>query len=123
MSCRFGAIAKECGASTDQGITIQCNDIGKMYETSIDAFHSVPAYAGEGYLILCARFSITPPLPEVCHTSDGDGATVMIHEMSHEEEVYDPHTVDIAYGYEAIQELSSRQALRNADTFSLYANG
>ncbi|KAK3081150.1 hypothetical protein LTS18_009764, partial [Coniosporium uncinatum] len=51
-----------------------------------------------------------------------DQATTVLHEMTHAPGVYRPGTQDVGYGYSLARRLSATQALRNADTFALYAN-
>lgn len=47
----------------------------------------------------------------------------MLHEETHAPGVYSPGTDDLGYGYAAATRLSSSQALNNADSYALYANG
>ncbi|KAF0320947.1 neutral protease 2 [Colletotrichum asianum] len=49
-------------------------------------------------------------------------ATTTIHETTHCEAVYEPHTNDYAYAYNASVALPPERALQNADNYSLYAN-
>lgn len=46
-----------------------------------------------------------------------------MHEFTHTPGVYSPGTKDYAYGYAASVALDSSQAVNNADTYALYANG
>lgn len=43
--------------------------------------------------------------------------------MTHAPGVYSPGTEDNGYGYDAATALSSSQAVNNADSYALYANG
>lgn len=43
--------------------------------------------------------------------------------MTHAPAVYSPGTQDNGYGYAAATALSSSQAVLNADSYALYANG
>ena len=52
-----------------------------------------------------------------------DQATTVLHEFAHAPGVYSPGTDDLGYGYAAATALTTAQALNNADSFALYANG
>jgi hypothetical protein len=66
-------------------------------------------------------FSDLPALASSCHAQDQ--ATTVLHEETHAPGVYSPGTQDLGYGYAAATRLSASQALNNADTYALYANG
>jgi hypothetical protein len=46
-----------------------------------------------------------------------------LHEETHAPGVYSPGTEDNGYGYSAATSLSSYDAVLNADSYALYANG
>lgn len=50
-------------------------------------------------------------------------ATTTLHEYTHAPGVYSPGTEDNGYGYAAATSLSSANAVANADSYALYANG
>ena len=60
------------------------------------------------------------PVQTACHAQDQ--ANTVIHEFSHAPGVYAPGTDDLGYGYRAVMRLTREQALRNADTYTLFAN-
>lgn len=62
-------------------------------------------------------FSMPASTPEQCHQQCRGSNT--LHEMTHAV----GSTKDVAYGYQAVMRLSTSQALDNADTYALYANG
>lgn len=43
--------------------------------------------------------------------------------MAHAPAVYSPYCQDNAYGYAAAMRLTTAQAVLNADSYALYANG
>ena len=59
--------------------------------------------------------------PGACHAQDQ--ATTTLHEFTHAPGVYQPGTEDLGYGYDAASQLSAQDALNNADSYALYANG
>jgi hypothetical protein len=66
-------------------------------------------------------FTALPALSGTCHAQDQ--ATTILHEETHAPAVYSPGTQDNGYGYTAATSLSSSQAVANADSYALYANG
>ncbi|KAL7628449.1 hypothetical protein AAE478_002652 [Parahypoxylon ruwenzoriense] len=73
-------------------------------------------------MVMCPLFYNTlPPLPQRCHRQDQ--ATTTIHEMTHCEGLYSPHTNDYSYGYNESVALPPERMVLNADNYSLYANG
>ncbi|PWY88848.1 neutral protease 2-like protein mep20 [Aspergillus sclerotioniger CBS 115572] len=65
-------------------------------------------------------WSILQPVQKACHAQDQ--ANTIIHEFSHAPGVYAPGTDDLGYGYQAAMRLTGNQALRNADTYTLFTN-
>jgi deuterolysin len=51
-----------------------------------------------------------------------DQANTVVHETTHCPGVYSPYTLDYAYG-QAVSDLSGEEAVRNADTYRMYAGG
>lgn len=66
-------------------------------------------------------YSYLPALTGTCHAQDQ--ATTSLHEFTHASAVVSPSTQDYAYGYSASTARSASQALQNADTYALFANG
>ncbi|KAI8962996.1 Deuterolysin metalloprotease family-domain-containing protein [Daldinia sp. FL1419] len=116
---RLKAAAKEC-SSTDSGPSRYfCYDYYNLCETE----GPLNAYTkwDFSYVVMCPLFyDALPPLPQGCHHQDQ--ATTTIHEMTHCEDVYKPHTDDFVYGYNESVALPAERALLNADNYSLYAN-
>ncbi|KAI1075575.1 Deuterolysin metalloprotease family-domain-containing protein [Whalleya microplaca] len=116
---RLRAVAKEC-STTDGGVSnYWCNDRSSICESE----GPLNAYTiwDQAQTIMCPLFYDTlVPLPKVCHKQDQ--ATTTIHEMTHIEDVYSPHTNDWAYSYNESVALTPERALANADNYSLFAN-
>lgn len=114
----FTAIASECG-STTSGISDQyCTDVMDYCEP-VD---SVLAYTlpSQDVMVSCPLyFNELPALATGCHRQDQ--ASTTLHEATHLRQIRG--TNDYGYGYSAIQQLSTSQALDNADTYTLFANG
>ncbi|KAI1382930.1 Deuterolysin metalloprotease family-domain-containing protein [Hypoxylon trugodes] len=116
---RLKAAAKEC-STTDSGPSRYfCYDYYNLCETEgpLNAYTKFDF----DFVIMCPLFYDTlPPLPQACHHQDQ--ATTTIHEMTHCEDVFSPHTNDFVYGYNESSALPPEKALLNADNYSLYAN-
>ncbi|OTB01684.1 hypothetical protein M426DRAFT_75075 [Hypoxylon sp. CI-4A] len=116
---RLTAVAQEC-STTDSGISRYfCYDYYNLCETDgpLNAYTKFDF----DFVVMCPLFYNTlPPLPQSCHHQDQ--ATTTIHEMTHCEDVFSPHTNDFVYGYNESVALTAEKALLNADTYSLYAN-
>ncbi|OBR14749.1 Neutral protease 2 [Colletotrichum higginsianum IMI 349063] len=116
---RFRSVAEECG-TTDTGVSRYfcydyygiCEIEGPLNAYTLWQFNTV---------VMCPLFYGLPPLPVGCHRQCQ--ATTTIHEITHCEGVYAPHTNDYAYAYDASVALPLERALLNADNYSLYANG
>lgn len=116
---RLNAVAEEC-SSTDGGVaSFSCVDLSNI--CNLDGPLVAYTFWDASRTVMCPLFWERPPLPEICHKQDH--ATTVIHETTHCEGVYAPHTNDWAYAYNASTELSPERALMNADNYSLYANG
>ncbi|KAK2735257.1 hypothetical protein FQN57_001201 [Myotisia sp. PD_48] len=115
VSERFCAIAREC-ASSNSGWTYYC---------CTDQRHickgGMIAYEIGSEIFSYPNFFKLAPVAQSCH--DPDQGYVVLHEMTHIQDVYSPPTTDYVYGYEGIRKLSREKALLNADTFPLYAAG
>lgn len=112
----FEALASECASATGGTSQQYCTDVMESCETDVLAY-TIP---GMNLMVSCPiYFSELPALATVCH--DQDQATTTLHEMTHLSQV--KGTEDYGYGYDAITQLSARQNLNNADTYTLFANG
>ncbi|KAI1336248.1 Deuterolysin metalloprotease family-domain-containing protein [Xylariaceae sp. FL0016] len=117
---RLTAVADECAASPAGGASRYfCYDYYGVCESS----GPLIAYTlwDVDTVVMCPLFyDSLPALPVACHQQDR--ATTSIHEMTHCEEVYSPHTNDYAYAYNESVALPPETALLNADNYSLFAN-
>ncbi|KAF7197411.1 Neutral protease 2-like [Pseudocercospora fuligena] len=114
---RFRAVAQDCGSQTDGATETSCGDSYGYCQQGVLAY-TLPRY---NYVAYCDLFyQVLDPVSQQCH--DQDQATTVLHEETHAPAVYSPGTEDYAYGYEAAQDLTSQQAINNADSYALYAN-
>jgi deuterolysin len=117
VAARLRAVASDCGGSSST-TTTNCNDPYGACTSGVLAY-TVPS---QNFITYCPLFfSALPALSSTCH--DQDQATTVLHEETHAPAVYSPGTDDLGYGYAAATRLSTSQALNNADSFALYANG
>ncbi|KAJ5584790.1 uncharacterized protein N7459_004590 [Penicillium hispanicum] len=118
VAARLQAVAKEAGSTTSGSTSYYCTDHYGFCETNVLAY-TLPAL---NVIANCEiYYTYLPALATVCH--DQDQATTSLHEFTHAPGVYSPGTEDLGYGYSAATALNSEQAVRNADTYALYANG
>ncbi|KAL1955650.1 hypothetical protein VTO42DRAFT_8195 [Malbranchea cinnamomea] len=123
VSSRFLAIAVEASSSSSSSsspsrssTTYFCTDpLG--YCNSNTLAYAIPS---RSVIVNCPLYYRLPDLTTRCHGQDQ--ATTTLHELTHAERVYSPHTVDHAYGYEASRALDAEEAVLNADTYALFAN-
>lgn len=109
--------ATECGSSTSGVSKTYCTDVyGNGCESNVLAY-TLPSGS---YIVNCPLyFSDLPALTKSCHSQDQ--ATTTLHESTHLSQI--GGTDDLGYGYAAATRLSSSQALNNADSYALFANG
>ena len=118
VAARLRAVASECSSTTSGATTSHCNDPYGYCESNVLAY-TLPA---SDYVVNCPLyFNALPALTKSCHAQDQ--ATTTLHEMTHAPGVYSPGTDDLGYGYAAATRLSSANAVNNADSYALYANG
>lgn len=118
VAARLQAVAREAQSASSGGTKYYCTDVFGYCETNVLAY-TVPSL---NVIANCDIFyTYLPPLTTTCHAQDQ--ATTSLHEFTHAPGVYSPGTDDLGYGYAAATSLSTRDALNNADTFALYANG
>ncbi|KAI1456370.1 Deuterolysin metalloprotease family-domain-containing protein [Annulohypoxylon moriforme] len=116
---RLTAVSKECSTTNNGSSEYFCYD----YYSICDIDGPLNAYTkwDVDIVVMCPLFYNTlPPLPQACHHQDQ--ATTTIHEMTHCEDVYSPHTNDYVYGYNESTAQTPERALLNADNYSLFAN-
>lgn len=115
---RLRAVAREASSITSGATTYYCNDVFNFCESNVLAY-TLPA---QNIIANCnIWYTYLPDLASGCHNQDQ--ATTALHEFTHAPGVYSPGTQDLGYGYAASSGLSSQQAVMNADTYALYANG
>ncbi|KAF4838969.1 Neutral protease 2-like protein [Colletotrichum tropicale] len=115
---RLRNVAQEC-STTNSGVSRYfCYDYYGICE--IDGPLNAYTAWDVNTMVMCPLFYGLPPLPQGCHRQCQ--ATTTIHETTHCEAVYEPHTNDYAYAYNASVALPPERALQNADNYSLYAN-
>lgn len=113
---RLHAIAKEASSTSSGVITYYCNDPYKYCSPALMAY-TLP---DKSITVNCDVFYKYPALDDTCF--DQDQATTIIHEFTHAPAVYSPGTGDFAAGYDEATKLSAEKALKNADTYALFAN-
>ncbi|KAK4497750.1 hypothetical protein PRZ48_010403 [Zasmidium cellare] len=117
VAARLRAVASDCSSSSSGSTTTYCND-PYGYCTSGVLAYTIPS---QNVIAYCDLFYTgLSGLSRTCHGQDQ--ATTVLHESTHAPAVYSPGTDDLGYGYSAAQQLSSTQAVLNADTYALYAN-
>lgn len=118
--------ADECGSTPGGNSTSSCTDPQGSCGGNLIAYTVwSESYNGDGTvtgrtekLYYCPLyFEMGAATPEQCHQQCRGSNT--LHEMTHAV----GSTKDVAYGYQAAMGLSTSQALDNADTYALYANG
>lgn len=115
---RLQAVAKESSSTTSGGTSYYCEDTLGYCEPNVLAW-TLPS---QNIIANCdIYYSELPPLASGCH--DQDQATTTLHEFTHAPGAYSPGTDDLGYGYDAATALSAEEALNNADTYALFANG
>lgn len=113
VSC-LNSVADECGSTTSGSTETHCTDLYSGCSSNVLAY-TVPSV---GVIVNCPLyFSALPALTSSCHAQDQ--ATTTLHEMTHAV----CGTDDLGYGYSAATQLSASQAVNNADSYALYANG
>jgi len=117
VAARLSAVAQECSSSTSGATTQYCSDVYNACDSNTLAY----TQPSNDVVVNCPLyFSYLPVISQSCHAQDM--ATTTLHEYTHAPGVYSPGTEDNAYGYDASIQLSSSQAVLNADTYALYAN-
>lgn len=116
VAATFSKVASECGSTTSGASDYYCTDVYGYCESNVLAY-TIPS---QSIIVNCPLYySALPALTSSCH--DQDQATTTLHEATHLTEI--AGTDDLGYGYSAATSLSTSQALNNADSYALYANG
>ncbi|PLB43252.1 hypothetical protein P170DRAFT_441707 [Aspergillus steynii IBT 23096] len=112
---RLDAIAKE---ATSKGVlTYYCQPSA---QDSCGGNIAAVTYPTEDRVVNCQGYYESTEVSDTCNYLDQ--AAISLHEFSHATSVYDPGTEDVAYGYDSVLQLSTKQALNNADSFAYYAS-
>jgi deuterolysin len=118
VASRLQAVAREAQSTSSGSTTYYCTDVYGYCETNVLAY-TLPSL---NVIANCdIYYSDLPDLASRCHAQDR--ATTTLHEFTHAPGVYSPGTEDLGYGYSAATSLSSNDAVMNADSYALYANG
>jgi deuterolysin len=118
VAARFRAIASEASSTSSGATTYYCQDPYGYCSPNVLAY-ALPA---SNIIANCdIYYSGLPAVTGSCYAQDQVGTT--LHEFTHTPGVYSPGTQDYAYGYSASTALSASQALNNADSYALFANG
>lgn len=116
IASRLRSVASDCAGGS--ATKTSCTDLYNGCSGNVLAY-TVPS---TNEIIYCSIFF--EKLPAVANTCHGqDRATTVIHETTHAPGVVDPGTDDLGYGFDAATKLSQSQAIQNADSYALYANG
>ncbi|PYI04776.1 deuterolysin metalloprotease family protein [Aspergillus sclerotiicarbonarius CBS 121057] len=113
---RLAYIAAEASLINADRTTYYCSDTFQLCNNRTLAY-TVPEW---NVVVNCPLYWRLMPMQTTCHAQDQ--ANTIIHEFSHAPGVYAPGTDDLGYGYKAGMRLTRDQALRNADTYTLFAN-
>jgi deuterolysin len=112
----FTRSASECGSTTSGNSKQYCTDVYGACSSNVLAY-TVPSLS---IMVNCPiYFSALPALTRTCHAQDQ--ATTTLHESTHLTQV--GGTDDLGYGYANARQLTTAQALNNADSYALFANG
>ncbi|PGH34717.1 hypothetical protein GX50_02505 [[Emmonsia] crescens] len=117
VAARFDAVAQESSSTTNGRTTYYCDDPNSICSANVLAY----ALPSQNLISNCPGYYSLSHLSTRCHGQDR--VTTSIHEFTHTPGVFSPGTDDLGYGHEAAIALTTQQALNNADSFSLFANG
>jgi deuterolysin len=112
----FTKSASECGSTTSGASKYYCTDVYSDCGSNVLAY-TIPSLS---IMVNCPLYySALPALTRSCHAQDQ--ATTTLHESTHLTSV--AGTDDLGYGYANARQLTTAQALNNADSYALFANG
>ncbi|KAF2644800.1 metallo proteinase [Massarina eburnea CBS 473.64] len=108
-------VVTECSSSTSGVSKTYCVDNYGYCKSNVLAY-TIPSYS---LITNCnLYFTALPALTKSCHAQDQ--ATTTLHEVTHLSQI--KGTDDLGYGYSAATQLSTSNALNNADSYALFAN-
>ncbi|OJD13555.1 hypothetical protein ACJ73_09190 [Blastomyces percursus] len=116
VSDRFRAISNEACSAEGGLVKYQCDDGMEVCRPGTVAY----ALSRSNVVVNCPIYYSVAAVSQACDA--GDQALTVIHELSHIDAVYYPATTDLAYGEGASMALSADMAVRNADSYTFYAN-
>ncbi|KYK56106.1 hypothetical protein DCS_08072 [Drechmeria coniospora] len=109
----YERVHEQC-SSLNSGAPASCADLFDHCEVS-----GALAYTHTGKtMIYCDKFFTMPPVPRKCRKKSQ--ATTFLHETTHLQIVN--RNRDLAYGYNNLRELTHEEAIKNADTYALFAS-
>jgi len=113
----FNAVAKECSATPGGSTTSSCTDAMNRCSGGVLAYTYWQGYGTDtdGQVFYCPSYYQLPEQGSYCH-GQTQGGTIL-HEMTHAV----AGTDDLGYGYAAASQLSTEQALMNADSYTVFA--
>ncbi|KAK2877050.1 hypothetical protein FQN49_001457 [Arthroderma sp. PD_2] len=115
---RLQSIASESTYTNYGSTTYYCNDSMDSCQPGVLAY-TLPS---QNVVVNCPiYYTDLPALAETCH--EQDQATTTLHEFAHNSAVVSPFCDDLGYGYDDATILPASQAIQNADTYALFANG
>lgn len=117
VAARLDAVSHEASTTSNGATTYYCDDQYNYCDSNTLAY-TLPS---QNVIANCPLYYTLSSLTGNCRQQDQ--TTTALHEFTHAPGVFSPGTQDYAYGYSAATRLSSTQALANADTYALYANG
>lgn len=118
VGARLTAVAQEAASAISGSTIYYCSDPYGYCDANVLAY-TLPS---RNEIANCDIFySSLPALADSCH--EQDQATTVLHEFTHAPGVYSPGTDDLGYGYAAATSLDSSEAVLNADSYALFANG
>ncbi|GIC84258.1 uncharacterized protein Aud_000072 [Aspergillus udagawae] len=117
VAARFKAVASEASSNGAGSTTYYCSDPYGYCGSNVLAY-TLPS---TNEVVNCELFYSLQGVTNDCHGQDQ--ATTIIHEFTHAPGVYPPGTEDMGYGYGTATALSTNDALNNADSYALFANG
>ncbi|EGE77503.1 metalloproteinase, variant 3 [Blastomyces dermatitidis ATCC 18188] len=116
VSDRFHAISNEACSAEGGVVKYQCEDEMDVCRPDTVAY----ALSGSNVVVNCPIYYSVTAVSQACDA--GDQALTVIHELSHIDAVYYPATTDLAYGEDASMALNADMSIRNADSYTFYAN-
>ncbi|OJD32830.1 peptidase m35 deuterolysin [Diplodia corticola] len=117
---RFQSIADQCEAIERGSIKFHCEDVLGFCYIKPSGWSAAYAFDDYNLICLCDPAHGFPALTQTC--GDVDMTGIVIHELSHLRNIYDPPTRDYATLLSGgAADLEAMYAVENADTYRLYA--